>query len=485
MKNSNTKTHLQKNNPMCFTQKAQTSAISVESGLIPLGLIRPAEINGKIYKPIREDDPETISLVESIKKHDLLDKIHITMDNVIMAGHRRVIAHKILGRTSIPYVRDNIYSYDAEFPERLVAYNETRVKGIDELMNENIVKLSPRAAAKALRKYNAARSAMIDGIIQSNGFEMVTADAKVKKRGSVSKDKAELADAILEIARITKGALSVRHVHYQLLNKRPRISIRSGAQYENTKECYQNQLIPVLAKMRKSGLIPYEKIIDETRPEILNSFYRNASEFIKQQYDAFLDSYYRNLTQSQPNHIEIVCEKLTLKNIIHNTAAEFTLPLTIGRGYSSLSALYRIAARYWKSGKDKLILLILSDLDPDGDAIATSMTRTFRDEFGIPEYKIAAIRVALSPCQVKELGIPPQMTAKRSSSKYNGFVKGRGSDAVYELEAVSPTKLKDLLRNAITSVLDKDLYNAEIRREQEEQTRIIALKSKMQSSLRF
>jgi len=76
-------------------------------------------------------------------------------------------------------------------------------------------------------------------------------------------------------------------------------------------------------------------------------------------------------------------------------------------------------------------------------------------------------------------------TAKKSSSKYQGFVKERGSDAVYELEAVPPEKLKELLRDAISSVLDIDLYNAEIRKEQQEQSEIIALKSKMQSCLCF
>jgi hypothetical protein len=460
--------------------------MSKKTNLIGIDEIFPAKINGQIYKPILPDDPATISLAKSIQRHDgLLEKIRLTLDNVILSGHRRTVACRLLGWTEIPVVRENILSTDAEFPALLVAYNETRVKNPGELFNEAIVNQSPEDAANALQKYNDTRSAMLDKTMLFSEFETVTADSRIKKRGAVSKDKADLANAILEIFENIKGALSVRQVHYQLLNGRPKISIRSGERYENTKECYQNQLIAILAKMRKAGLIPYERIIDETRPEILNNFFGNSAEFIKREYDNFLGNYYRNLTQSQPHHIEIICEKLTLKNLIHDTTAEFTVPLTIGRGYSSLSALHRIAARYRKSGKDRLILLILSDLDPDGDAIATSLTRTFRDEFDIPENKIMALRVALSPQQVDELSIPPQMTAKKSSSKYQGFVRERGSDAVYELEAVPPEKLKELLRDAITSVLDKDLYNAEIRKERQEQSEIIALKSKMQSCLCF
>jgi hypothetical protein len=457
----------------------------VNTNTIRIDEVFPAKINGEIYKPIHKDDPATISLAKSIQEHGLLEEIVITMDDVILSGNRRKAACELLGWSELPFIRENILSTDAEFPALLVAYNETRVKNAGELFNEAIVNQSPEDAANSLQKYNDTRSAILDKSMIDSGFETVTADSRIKKRGSVSKDKADLANVILKIFNSLEGALSVRQVHYQLLNDRPKISLRSGDRYENTKECYQNQLIAILAKMRKSGLIPYERIIDETRPEILNNFYGNSAEFIKREYDNFLGNYYRNLTQSQPHHIEIICEKLTLKNLIHETTAEFTIPLTIGRGYSSLSALHRIAARYWKSGKDKLVLLILSDLDPDGDAIATSLTRTFRDEFDIPENKITALRVALSPWQVEELSIPPQMTAKKSSSKYQGFVKERGSDAVYELEAVPPEKLKELLRDAIISILDIDLYNAEIQKERQEQSEIIALKTKMQSCLCF
>ena len=70
--------------------------------------------------------------------------------------------------------------------------------------------------------------------------------------------------------------------------------------------------------------------------------------------------------QSQPNHIEIVGEKNTIAPIIRPVAAGFSIPTTIGRGYCSLRPRYDIAERFRKSGKDRLLLLILTDFDPDG-----------------------------------------------------------------------------------------------------------------------
>ena len=51
-------------------------------------------------------------------------------------------------------------------------------------------------------------------------------------------------------------------------------------------------------------------------------------------------------------------------------AAEYCIPPTIGCGYCSLPPRAAIDDRYRKSGKTKLILLIVFDFDPDGEEIA-------------------------------------------------------------------------------------------------------------------
>jgi hypothetical protein len=56
------------------------------------------------------------------------------------------------------------------------------------------------------------------------------------------------------------------------------------------------------------------------------------------------------------------------------------------------------------------------------------------------------------------------MKAKQSSSRYEKFVERHGDD-VFELEAVPPERLQEVLREAIDSVLDIEAFNAEVRRE--------------------
>jgi hypothetical protein len=68
----------------------------------------------------------------------------------------------------------------------------------------------------------------------------------------------------------------------------------------------------VLTRGRLSGSIPWEAIVDETRPFVSWDVCNNTSPFIKEQVDGFMKGYHRNFLQSQPNWIEIMAEKLTL-----------------------------------------------------------------------------------------------------------------------------------------------------------------------------
>ena len=163
--------------------------------------------------------------------------------------------------------------------------------------------------------------------------------------------------------------------------------------------------------------------------------------------------------QSQPNHIEILVEKNTVAQILRPVAMEYCVPFTSGRGYCSLPPRHAIAERFQKSGKDSLVLLIVSDFDPDGEEIAASFARSMRDDFGVSS--TLAIKVALTADQADNLDLPPALKAKKTSVNYCKFSAKHGDD-VYELEPFEPEKLQEILREAIDGVLDIDAFNAEL-----------------------
>jgi hypothetical protein len=165
---------------------------------------------------------------------------------------------------------------------------------------------------------------------------------------------------------------------------------------------------------------------------------------------------------SQPNHIELIGEKNTVASFLRPVAAEYTIPMTTGRGYCSLPPRYEMAQRYKASGKEKLILLLVSDFDPDGEEIAASFARFMRDDFGVAD--IHPNKVALKAEHVERFNLPPGMKAKKGSSTYQRFVDAHGQN-VFELEALPPETLQQLVREAIEGVLDRDAFAAEIEAE--------------------
>ncbi len=124
-----------------------------------------------------------------------------------------------------------------------------------------------------------------------------------------------------------------------------------------------------------------------------------------------------------------------------------------------------MAQRYQQSGKEKLIALVVSDFDPEGEQIAQSFARSMRDDFEVAD--IEAIKVALTAEQVSEFALSPAMKAKKTSANYKKFAHLHGDD-VYELEALEPTDLQNILRETIDSVIDIPAFNAEVDAEKQD-----------------
>jgi hypothetical protein len=123
-----------------------------------------------------------------------------------------------------------------------------------------------------------------------------------------------------------------------------------------------------------------------------------------------------------------------------------------------------------------LILLVASDHDPDGEEICESFGRSIRDDFGIDPDRISLHKILLTHTQVKQWGLPSNgMEAKQSSPNYAKFAARYGDD-VYELEAVDPAKMQEVVRAAIRGVIDLDAFYAEVATEKQEALKLRSAK---------
>jgi hypothetical protein len=206
-----------------------------------------------------------------------------------------------------------------------------------------------------------------------------------------------------------------------------------------------------------------DAIEDVTRPVQLGGGFDSVEQFVAYEVEDFLLGFSRNLMLGQPHHVEIVLEKKALRTVIEEVGREFCIPVTVGGGYSSLPPRAQISSRYWGSGKSKLILLMLSDFDPDGDEIAASFARSMRDDFGIRN--IHAVKVALTDEDVEANAFPSDMDAKRKSPNYKKFFARYRTNRAVELDAAPVEFLQQKLRDAIHGVIDLDEFRRQVEQE--------------------
>jgi hypothetical protein len=424
---------------------------------VPIDSIRPAPENDKLYRPVDPHDPSIKSLANSIKKLGIQEPLVVTQDGWILSGHRRHVAARLAGLHDVPCRIESFRREDdpARFLTLLREFNRQRVKSLDEQLREEVVSCDPKEAYCSLIAYRDEKAAQA----------VANADAivitRAKERSAISAAKQPLLDAIKRVIQDQKKfwPLTDRRIHYALLNNPPLIHARKpGSRYANTPQSYK-ACVELLTRARLAGEIPMDCIDDATRPVTVWNVHENVQDFIRHELNGFLKGYWRDLMQSQPVHVEVVAEKNTVAPILKPVAERYCIPLTSGRGYCSLPPRHAMSKRFLASGKQRLVLLLVSDFDPDGEQIAESFASSMRRDFGITN--ITAIKVALTGDQTNVLALPPALKAKKTSTNYAKFNAKYGDD-VYELEAVPPEKLQEILADAIDSVLDVDLFNAEI-----------------------
>jgi hypothetical protein len=128
--------------------------------------------------------------------------------------------------------------------------------------------------------------------------------------------------------------------------------------------------------------------------------------------------------------------------------------LTIARGQCSGTVKQAIYDRFIASGKEKLVLLIASDLDPSGKTIAAAFVKYFLRDCELPRGQLEPWKFALTREQLEEFDLPPLIKAKKDDPTRHAYIEKHGDDTVYELDALTVGQLQSLLEEGILRVID-------------------------------
>lgn len=462
---------------LIIPRPASTHSVEACQYEVCTSAIEPASLNDQLYDPIDESEPSFQALVESIREHGVLEPIVVSGDGYILSGHRRHASARVLGLLRIPvrvrhdvsFVRD-----EDEFLRLLASYNRQRVKTATEQLREEVVLMSDDSVSQVRRFRRDAAAISCDGLVE----------LRARKSRSAIRDKLELRAAIIKVIfeEERNWPLSDRAVHYRLLNIKDLVrNDKTRVPYENTPTAYDD-VTNMLTRLRLDGSIPFDAIADETRPVVVWDTHRCVGDFVRRECDGFLKNYWRGLLQSQPNWIELLVEKNTVANQVRSVAAKYTVPMTSGRGYSSLPPRKEMVDRFRDSGREKLLVVVVSDFDPEGQDIPGSFGVSLRDDFGIPPEQLQIVKAALTADQVSTMNLHEGQLSKESSSRYQRFVDAHGERA-WELESLTADQLREIVEAAIRGLLDLAAFEAEVEKEQQEQLELDGKRRQLRQTL--
>jgi hypothetical protein len=200
----------------------------------------------------------------------------------------------------------------------------------------------------------------------------------------------------------------------------------------------------LLTEMRRAGDIPFGWIADNTRWMRKPRTFSSMESAMKRT----AETYRRCLWDDQEMYVEVWLEKDALAGVLYEVTEDWDVPLMVTRGYPSLSYLYEAAEAIRGLGKPAH-LYYFGDYFPSGVDITRAVEQGIREL--APDAEIHFERVAVTPEQIAELGLPTRPT-KRTDSRSKTF---EGESV--EVDAIPPRILRGLVSDCITRHVDPEV----------------------------
>lgn len=215
---------------------------------------------------------------------------------------------------------------------------------------------------------------------------------------------------------------------------------------------------------RLAGLIDWNAIEDRTRAMKKNSHWSGPADIM----DSTVSSYGIDLWRGQAKRVEVWVEKEALAGVVERPSSNVDVPWFCCRGYVSQSAMWRAAMRLcrWERDGAETVVIHLGDHDPSG----VDMSRDIEKRLHTFGTDTTVERIALNMDQIEELN-PPSDPAKLTDSRAADYIERFGYES-WELDALDPAYLDDLISRAVEIHLDREMYDERVERQEKERGRL-------------
>lgn len=227
--------------------------------------------------------------------------------------------------------------------------------------------------------------------------------------------------------------MTVRHLFYLMV---------SAGVIDKSEVEYNNVVVRLCLQLRRSGEIPFGKIVDGSRLYRFPRSYGSIQEALTETARLYRRSYWRDADQL----VEVWCEKDAISGFLYDVTAPLGIPLMVTRGFSSESIVQAIAEET-RADARPLTILFVSDLDPSGDLMPADVIR--RIMHYAPGADVRLRRIAVTRVQADALSLPTRPT-KRDKNSHAAKFEGES----VEIDAMPPAILKEILQSAIEDYMD-------------------------------
>jgi len=282
-----------------------------------------------------------------------------------------------------------------------------------------------------------------------------------KKFGTVAAGVIQQANVIIEEYMQQGLNLTLRQLYYQFVARDQfpnawRMDFRGGKWVYDERGTKNNgpnytKLQGLISSGRVAGLVDWNAIVDRMRAVEKNSHWLKPSDLMKSASSGYANDKWSN----QPHYVEVWVEKDALAGVLSSTCSELDVPFFACRGYTSQTAAWDAAQRLiQKRALGKVVHIIhLGDHDPSG----IDMSRDIKERLELfTGEKVHVLRVALNMFQIQRYNPPPN-PAKETDSRYDAY-RAEYGDLSWELDALPPTVLVDIVKRAVLMYRDEELW---------------------------
>lgn len=249
--------------------------------------------------------------------------------------------------------------------------------------------------------------------------------------------------------------LTVRQLYYQLVARD--VIANNLSEYK--------KVASLLNDGRLAGLVDWDAIEDRTREFIKRAHWESPGQIV----NACAQQFHMDLWKGQQVRPFVIVEKEALTGVLERVCKEYDVPLLAARGYPSVSVVREFVQEMvlpsMRNERQAIAILHLGDHDPSG----IDMTRDLRERIELFAGRYAGgvilTRIALTMDQVEEQN-PPENPAKATDSRFAAY-RDQFGDSSWELDALTPQYLNELVEENIEPLIDKDI-KAEVEHQIEE-----------------